>query len=133
MVEPEDIETDHPIDRDSIRITFPCLRARQPIGDLFTGVIKYDVLEMISYFDVRRRLQRERDVERYLGIQRPLEPRRVDALKKYVTFADASFPTSIIIAIDEEYVQFSEQDCSMNVSNTREGEAAPSTAIRKLA
>ena len=42
-----------------------------------------------------------RDVEAYLGIQRPLEERRVTALEKYVNFIDATFPTAVILAIDE--------------------------------
>ena len=45
----------------------------------------------MTYFDVRRVLQQDRDVERYLGIQRPLNNRRVTALQQYVNFYDASF------------------------------------------
>ena len=60
------------------------------------------LIQDITFFDVRRRIAEERDVERYLGIQRPLQPRRVDELRDYVNFIDATFPTSIILAIDSD-------------------------------
>jgi DGQHR domain-containing protein len=133
MADDQKIADNGPVDPDYAFVTFPCLRAKQPIGDLFIAVVKYQDLERISWFDVRRRLQEDRDVERYLGIQRPLDPRRVDSLKEYVNFADASFPTSIILAIDEDYVQFMEDKSTMTISNTRDGENTPSIAIRNAA
>ena len=68
------------IDPNSFSYTFPCIRARQPVGDLFIAAIPHKTLIKISHFDVRRVLATERDVERYLGIQRPLEKRRVEEL-----------------------------------------------------
>lgn len=85
--------------------TFPYIKVRQPIGDFYIASIRSDVLTRISFTDVRR-LQRDRDVEQYLGIQRPLDDRRVTALREYVKAPDATFPTSIILAIDERCVQF---------------------------
>jgi DGQHR domain-containing protein len=98
-------------------VSFPCLKLAQPVGDFFVGVIDYRVLREISYFDVRRVLQEERDVERYLGIQRPLNDARVRDLQKYVSFYDATFPTSIIIAVDAEAASYSEQRKEMTLSN----------------
>jgi uncharacterized protein (DUF885 family) len=54
-------------DPDKISLEFSCIRASQPIGDLFIASIPYKLLMRISYFDVRRVLQTERDVERYLA------------------------------------------------------------------
>jgi DGQHR domain-containing protein len=59
----------------------------------------------------------DRDVERYLGIQRPLSASRVNDLNKYVNFVDATFPTSIIIAIDQRCVVFDSKSNTMTVSN----------------
>lgn len=120
-------------DRDPVEIKFPCLRAKQPIGDIFFATINSEDLCRISYFDVRRILRDERDVEKYLGIQRPLIPRRVKSLESYVNYVDATFPTSIIIAIDSEYATFSEETSEIIVRNMKEGDNAPSIPIRNLA
>jgi hypothetical protein len=71
--------------------TFKALRVTQPIGDIFIASLSAQLIQKISHFDVRRVLRDERDVEKYLGIQRPLSPRRVDELKRYVAYADAQF------------------------------------------
>jgi hypothetical protein len=76
MAAQQELDLDSVIDPDPRSVSFPCLRARQPIGDLFLGIINYKDLELISRFDVRRIVKEERDVETYLGIQRPLEHRR---------------------------------------------------------
>ena len=122
-----------PNDPDTIEMSFPCIRARQPVGDIFIASIPYKKLIAITYFDVRRVLQEERDFERYLGIQRPLDRGRVDQLTKYVNYTDASFPTSVIIAIEQDYVQYSEERKEITLLNTRQGEREPSTAMRRLA
>jgi DGQHR domain-containing protein len=96
-------------DPDNIELHFAAMRASQPIGDLYVTVMDANDLCLISNFDVRRVLQEDRDVEKYLGIQRPLNPRRVVELEKYVQFADATFPTSIIIAIEDDYTSFDEE------------------------
>ena len=72
------------------------------------------------------------DFERYLGIKRPLEEKRVKQIATYVNFVDASFPSSIIIAIEEDYVTYDSMSGVMTFRNYRLGESSPSTAIRRL-
>lgn len=122
-----------PVDPDTIKISFKALRVRQPIGDIFIASVPAPAIKKISYFDVRRVLRDDRDIEKYLGIQRPLNNSRVDELKRYVKYADASFPTSIIIAVDSDYVTYDDNTLDMSISNTRAGEITPSTAISNLA
>lgn len=119
-------------DPQKIEITFPCLRARQPIGDIFIATIPHKKLLSMTFFDVRRVLQEDRDFERYLGIQRPLDDRRVAQLSQYVNLVDASFPSSIIVAMSEDYVTYDSAASVMTVRNFRTGENAPSTAIRRV-
>lgn len=121
------------VDPDVITYQFPCIKATQPIGDMFIASIPYKLLIKISHFDVRRVLQEQRDVEKYLGIQRPLEDARVRSLSDYVNYKDASFPTSVILAIDEDFSSFDEATNVMTVRNTKEGENRPSIPISKLA
>lgn len=96
-------------------ITLKCLEIVQPIGTFYIGVIDSKSLEKISYADVRR--ISDRDVERYLGIQRPLSPKRVDEIKNYVNTVDATFPTGVILAIDSEDVKYDGDNGIMEISD----------------
>lgn len=120
-------------DPDIITIEVDALKVTQPIGDLFIANIKHDVLCKISYFDVRRVLRQQRDVERYLGIQRPLNERRVTELEQYVNYQDATFPTSIILAVDDEYSMYDAERKKLILRNFKEGEDRPSLAISEIA
>ena len=121
------------VDPDPIEFRFQCLKARQPIGDIFLARIPYDDLIRITYFDVRRMLHEDRPVERYLGIQRPLIKHRVEGLQRYVNFFDASFPTAIIIAVDEIFAEYDEERREVTLSNVPRGGTAPEIAIRNIA
>lgn len=123
-----------PMDPDPISFEIPALRASQPIGDLYLANFPHRTLSRIAFFDVRRRIQELRDIERYLGIQRPLNAGRVADLHKYVNFVDATFPTSIIISIPDEYASFDEGRSRLIIRNYREGEdQEPSIPMRMLA
>jgi len=61
-------------------------------------------LVAISYADVRRIEQR--DVEVLSGIERPLSQPRVRELVDYVRTVDATFPTSVILAVTSEHAVF---------------------------
>lgn len=124
----EDVVDPHKLER-----KFRCLRAEQPIGDMFIGTMPHELLCEVAHFDVQRTIQAERDVERYLGIQRPLQNKRVKQLETYVNYIDASFPTSVILAIDSDYVEYDVASCEMTLRNYRDGEAEPSIAIRHMA
>src|SRR5690242_10812328 len=110
-----------PVDRDVITKRIPVLKAAQPIGDVFVAVVDYKLIQQMTFFDVRRRLQKDRDVEKYLGIQRPLRKARVKELKDYVNFIDATFPTSVILAVESDYVIYDSKKRELVVSNAKKG------------
>lgn len=118
---------------DKKRIQFQCLRVRQPIGEFFVGAMSAEDVCNISHFDVRRVLQEERDVERYLGIQRPLNPKRVEALKQYVNYYDATFPTSIILAVDQKCAEFDEDTSTMTLENFLSEDQEEEVLFRNIA
>lgn len=122
-----------PPDKDKQSIHFSAIRVTQPIGDIFVSSIGHEVLTRITYFDVRRIARTEREVETYLGIQRPLDKKRVSSLEAFVNFADASFPSSVILAIDAEYAVFHEDLSTIELRNFRDGEDAPTRAMRDIA
>ncbi len=88
------------------RISFRCIEIEQPIGRFYIGAIDSQDLVRISFADRRRIVKEERDIEIISGIQRPLSPKRVAELKKYVQSIDAAFPTGIILAVSSEDAEF---------------------------
>ena len=87
-------------------ITFPAFKIRQPIGELFVGRMTAREIGAVAYADVREMEQNELD--RYIGINRRLTKNRVDELSMYVKTYDATFPTSIILAVAEKNAEFDE-------------------------
>jgi len=81
-------------------IEFQAIEVKQPIGVFYVGAIAAQDLVAISYADIRR--IEGRDIEKIVGIERPLAPQRVKDISQYVQTIDATFPTSIILAVDSE-------------------------------
>lgn len=123
-----------PPDPDPIEVVVDAFMARQPIGDVILAKFPFREIIRISFFDVRRLVQDERDVEKYLGIQRPLIPSRVASLEKYVNFSDATFPTAIIIAIEEDYAEYDPKSSKLKIRNYKKDEGpVPTINIRRVA
>ena len=92
-------------------------KVSQPIGDFYYGTIAHRDLVRISYSDIRRIDAERRDVETYLGIERPLRKKRIAELKDYVNTFDATFPSPIILAISEEDTDLDPEAGSMMIRN----------------
>jgi DGQHR domain-containing protein len=90
-------------------VRLKCLKVVQPLGTFYIGVMRWRDLCDIADFDVRRVIDVERDVERYLGIQRQLDEKRAAQLARYVQTVDATFPTSIVLAVPADCA-FEEED-----------------------
>lgn len=102
-----------------VEFAVKAIRVRQPMGEFFIAAIPYRRLVEISYFDVRRMLK-EREVEEYLGIQRPLNRKRVEELSQYVNTVDASFPTAVILAVEGRCAEFKEASGELTLRNDLE-------------
>ncbi len=83
-------------------VKFPVIKIRQPIGEIYIGAIPSKSLYDIAHFDIRR--LNEETLDEYLGIQRELNNKRVQMIQQYVQGQDATFPTSVVIAVDERCV-----------------------------
>ena len=101
---------------DPISFKFPCLKVQQPIGEFYIGILDSKRLCEITWFDVRRILK-ERDVETYLGIQRPLNNKRVKEISDYVQTMDACFPTAILLAVPGICTSYDEDKNEMTLTN----------------
>jgi DGQHR domain-containing protein len=84
-------------------ITVPVFQVTQPIGNFYVGVMRADHLFSICKYDYRR-MQYVGSHADFLGIQREINPKRVRDIQQYVGTADACFPSSIVISIDEKCV-----------------------------
>ena len=92
------------------KLEIPAFPVKQPIGDFFVASIDAQDLVDISFSDVRR-MEGERKIERYLGIQRPLNSKRVKDIRRYITQSpDATFPSAVILAIDEKCVEYDQEN-----------------------
>lgn len=101
---------------DPISFSIPVLEVQQPIGSFFIGVMDAKRLCEITDFDVRR-LVKERDFEKYLGIQRPLDNSRVKQIREYVTTQDACFPTGVILSVRSECATYDNDAHTLTLSN----------------
>jgi DGQHR domain-containing protein len=106
---------------DPISFTMAALRIQQPIGEFFVGVLDSKRLCEITHFDVRRIL-RERDFESYLGIQRPLNQKRVKEIQQYVQTVDACFPTAVILSVSANCAQYDAESRVLTLGNYEDPE-----------
>jgi DGQHR domain-containing protein len=95
-------------------ISFSCIEVTQPIGTFYIGAIKSEDLVHIAYSDIRKKSRRA--LEEYLGIERDLAQGRVAELKQYVNTVDATFPPSVILAIDAEKAEYDQKSGVMRIA-----------------
>lgn len=102
------------------------LKVRQPIGDFYIASMPAKDLVDISYSDVRRLAEDQRDIEKYLGIQRPVSPKRIKDIKQYIEGEDATFPTSVIVAVDERCAEYEAGENGVGTLTLHEYSPVPS-------
>jgi DGQHR domain-containing protein len=104
-------------DKNMSNITIKALKVSQPIGEFYFGKIKAKDLVNITYSDVRRMADSEsRQLDDYIGIQRPLIESRVKQINNYISGVDSSFPNSIIIAMNSDNVSWNESNGDFIIS-----------------
>jgi DGQHR domain-containing protein len=89
-------------------IQIAVLKVDQPIGEFYIGSLDARQLISISYTEIRKFVEgRQEDLA---GIQRERSPKRINELAQYVNFDYATFPTSVVLAVDERSVSVSPVD-----------------------
>ena len=91
------------LDDIKVPIRLPVSKVTQPIGDFYVGRMDAKRLVAISYTEIRRFVEGKQD--KIAGIQRERSEGRIKQIKKYVNLDYATFPTSIIIAVEPECVE----------------------------
>jgi DGQHR domain-containing protein len=84
-------------------IQIPAISVSQPIGEFYVGAMSFADLIQISFADMRKI---ERALDRYVGIQRKLSDERVVEIEKFVNSIDATFPTSVVLAVPGSCARF---------------------------
>ena len=105
------------VEPDSNWIKIKVLEVKQPIGTFYFGTMDHKTLTRICYSDIRTIDTEKSDIESYLGIERPLRSDRVRELREYVNTVDATFPSSIILAIKEEDAKLDAKTGEMSIRN----------------
>lgn len=102
------------------------IRVKQPLGEFYIASIPYDKLLQISYVD-RRELAsgKKSHYDEYTGIQRQLDQKRTDKISKYVTTIDSSFPTSIVLSVDEKCTSFNEDSLELTLTPYKSEKGLP--------
>ncbi|MGE4572276.1 MAG: DGQHR domain-containing protein [Candidatus Izemoplasmatales bacterium] len=76
-----------------------CFEINQPIGTFYVGYIDYrDLLKMA---DVNER-EYNSELEKYMGIQRKLDNKRLKDIRQFIKSSDSTFPTSIVLSISSD-------------------------------
>ncbi|MAE92544.1 DGQHR domain-containing protein [Thalassolituus sp. UBA2590] len=88
-------------------VEFDAIKVSQPVGEFYCGVMNAEDVAKISEADVRK--MENDDVGKYLGIQRELKTNRVKEISSYIKTIDATFPSSIILSISEDNVEWDEK------------------------
>lgn len=107
-------------------VSFPALKIEQPIGVFYIGAIMHSDLLSISYADIRRI---ETELDDYMGIQRKLSNSRVKELSSFVNNEDATFPTSVILAVEPENIEWDENANRLKIIST---DGQPMDEIAKI-
>jgi DGQHR domain-containing protein len=101
-------------------LKIPAIRVRQPIGDFYLAQMPVPDILKISYSDTRRMTD---NLDDYLGIQRMISGSRAKDLSRYISTIDATFPSSVILAIDCESSYFDEIKRELHISFDSDSES----------
>ena len=90
------------------------IEVKQPIGKFYSVAMKCSDLLEIANYDIRR-IERDEanNIDTYFGIQRNPSQNRLKEISEYVTYVDATFPTSIVIAINT----FEDEEADIPIKN----------------
>src|SRR4051794_3715564 len=95
---------------------FKVLKVVEKKSEFYISSVSAERLVAMTYADVRRLADEERDIERYLGIQRPVSTDRIKQIRKYLESPDAKFPTGIIVADSEKCATFDEGESILRLA-----------------
>jgi DGQHR domain-containing protein len=100
-------------DTPGLKISFRVLEIEQPIGVFYVGVMNALDVYTTSFADARQ--LKDRDMDLYIGIQRPLNAQRLQEISKYIANVDATFPTGIILSTTSTKISFNRVNMTVEI------------------
>lgn len=113
-------------------VRIPSLKVVQPIGEFYLGVMCWKDLVAVSSADLRHL---DHELDRYVGIQRKLNPDRVKDIGKFVDSVDATFPSSVVLAVRGECAYYDDVErclVLMPAINVDTGERIPLEDVARI-
>ena len=95
-----------------------CFEIKQPIGVFYVGYINYQ--DLLKLADVNER-QYNSKLEKYMGIQRKVDDKRLKEIRTFIQSVDSTFPTSIVLNISSDSI-LSEYDTKNHSMIVKENE-----------
>lgn len=113
-------------------------QVRQSVGVFYACVIPAKTLLRIVQFDFRQ-IRDNGGIKDFMGIQRPLNDKRVRDIAKYIETSDGAFPTSIVVSVDERCADFISEDGDKGkliirsyVNSETQEEVIPLSAVARI-
>lgn len=101
-------------------IELEVIETHQPIGSFYIAKINAKTLYNSSRVDrLLVEMQKEVNELKYSGIQRNLNEKKIRSLQDYLESPDATFPNSIILNVDKNYI-LSQTKSSLTLKYTKE-------------
>lgn len=109
---------------DENQIEVPYILVEQPLGSFYVAIFEARDLNFISSADKRQLSEFDDNKSdlfaEYMGIQRPLDPKRKREIEAFVRTKDASFPNAIIVAIKSRDVVLDTENRIMKIPRRRD-------------
>ena len=80
-----------------IKVT--CVKVDQPIGRFYITALPATILSKITTVDPR-------DIENEMGVQRHGKKSRIKEISEFCSDPDATFPTAVVVSVDEDKQQY---------------------------
>ena len=91
-------------------VKIDCLRVTQNLGEFYVASMKFQDLLKIVERDPRDWATDDTDL--MVGVQREIKDSRVSKIAEYLEYDFATFPTSVVISLDERFVKIkSREEC----------------------
>jgi DGQHR domain-containing protein len=100
----------------SEEIEIPIMPVKQNIGEFYIGKAKASDVVKICYAPIRRMIVDDQ-LDKYIGMQRELNPARMKELVSFVKTSDASFPNSIILAVNPDYYRIEDNKMFIKIDH----------------
>ncbi|MDD5022434.1 MAG: DGQHR domain-containing protein [Endomicrobiaceae bacterium] len=93
------------------------IEIEQPIGIFLVAKMKASALLAISSKEER---YYNKELEEYIGIQRPLKRDKIKSLQKFINTNDATFPNTIIGTLDTDFYNYNSTEKKLTIKQSKD-------------